>query len=609
MDPSVWSKSMYSSSSLFLDGYPIEHVSSFQLDPVLSNSEVSAVSVSMDEDSEDITMPPETAYYSSDDAFTSLICSSQLELNPPRDNPGGHLPTRKHLYPASGSCDHHEWNLNSGHQAKRARVENIIKGMTSSPGVRFIEGMTSQHEESGGMQENESIQDQELANGSGSDSRTARKQLESQHQHLRQLRTRLNHVGGVADVADSKYHTWNNSPETSPTEAFTDSCGEFQSSPSRKYQGWKKVKLMNFFQSKPERIKLMADVLKYELSKAVSKSVDSILKSTPLLQASPNDEENTVTDASLRPPGGKDDKERLSCEMRQVPGVQTEALSLVVQKPRLERADKLIIQSRSKAPYRPRPLVPFSHDSALHRSLPSDRDHSAEHALGYLRSERSEDSQAKFETYAAHWKPVKVRSKVNSRSVRSPQAHAVSVGPELLERRFLPHVKMESECLRKNDPYMLNEGLTTNHLKKAKHMFFYSRYPSSLVLKMCFYDVQLTRCITSQLIKWFSNFREFYYIQMEKFARHALVAVADVRSLTVGRESELFRALNMHYNKTNDFQVPDRFLEVSEITLREFYIALSMGKDRDPSWKKAIYKVICKLDSDVPAEFKSHPSG
>uniref|UniRef100_G3P8L1 Prospero domain-containing protein n=2 Tax=Gasterosteus aculeatus TaxID=69293 RepID=G3P8L1_GASAC len=127
----------------------------------------------------------------------------------------------------------------------------------------------------------------------------------------------------------------------------------------------------------------------------------------------------------------------------------------------------------------------------------------------------------------------------------------------------------------------------TNHLKKAKHMFFYTRYPSSLVLKMCFYDVQFTRCITSQLIKWFSNFREFYYIQMEKFARHA---VADVRSLTVGRESELFRALNVHYNKANDFQVPDRFLEVAEITLREFYVAISMGKDRDPSWKKPIYK-------------------
>jgi len=52
-------------------------------------------------------------------------------------------------------------------------------------------------------------------------------------------------------------------------------------------------------------------------------------------------------------------------------------------------------------------------------------------------------------------------------------------------------------------------------------------------------------------------------------------------------------------------QVPERFLEVAEITLQEFFSAVSLSKDSDPSWKKAIYKVICKLDSDVPEDFKS----
>ncbi|GLD59858.1 prospero homeobox protein 1 isoform X1 [Lates japonicus] len=51
--------------------------------------------------------------------------------------------------------------------------------------------------------------------------------------------------------------------------------------------------------------------------------------------------------------------------------------------------------------------------------------------------------------------------------------------------------------------------------------------------------------------------------------------------------------------------VPDRFLEVAEVTLREFFNAIVAGKDVDPSWKKAIYKVICKLDSEVPEIFKS----
>lgn len=50
-------------------------------------------------------------------------------------------------------------------------------------------------------------------------------------------------------------------------------------------------------------------------------------------------------------------------------------------------------------------------------------------------------------------------------------------------------------------------------------------------------------------------------------------------------------------------QVPNGFLEVAELTLRQFYTAVSTGKDRDPSWKKAIYKVICKLDAELPAQF------
>ncbi|XP_072559014.1 prospero homeobox protein 1-like isoform X1 [Paramormyrops kingsleyae] len=173
---------------------------------------------------------------------------------------------------------------------------------------------------------------------------------------------------------------------------------------------------------------------------------------------------------------------------------------------------------------------------------------------------------------------------------------------------------IKSECGDLQDmsdisPYSgstIQEGLSPNHLKKAKLMFFYTRYPSSNMLKMFFSDVKFNRCITSQLIKWFSNFREFYYIQMEKFARQAIGdGVTSVEEMTVSRDCELFRALNMHYNKANDFEVPERFLEVAQITLREFFNAIIAGKDVDPSWKKAIYKVICKLDSEVPEIFKS----
>ncbi|XP_009885335.1 PREDICTED: prospero homeobox protein 2 [Charadrius vociferus] len=152
----------------------------------------------------------------------------------------------------------------------------------------------------------------------------------------------------------------------------------------------------------------------------------------------------------------------------------------------------------------------------------------------------------------------------------------------------------------------IQEALTPGHLKKAKLMFFFTRYPSSTLLKTYFLDVQFSRCITSQLIKWFSNFREFYYIQVEKFARQALLeGVVDAGALWVSRDSELFRALNTHYNKGNDFEVPGRFLEVASLTLREFFSAVRAGKDADPSWKKPIYKIISKLDSDIPEGFKA----
>ncbi|XP_034555008.1 prospero homeobox protein 1-like [Notolabrus celidotus] len=585
---------MYYSCNICPDICHAEHPSGFQPDLL------SGVPATLHKDGEKIKMLNKQAYYSDSDACSRLICSSLQELNPSEDN--GHTSTKGHKSLSSSSCGHPEWNYNSGHQAKRARVESIIKGMTGSPGMQCTDVMKNQYEESDSVEDNEGIQEVHFhqgtsASGNMSHCQMTRKQLQSQ------LREGFDNVDAQSDSSNSskeeKYHTWKDCLENSPSDKCTDLFSEFESSSSRKLQGWKKVKLMNYFQSKPERIKLMADVLKYELSRAVSRSVDSIFKSKPLPQPLSVSEGNTETDLPLQSTVCKESKPRLSCGgTAEVPSsdVQTEALSLVVQKPQHDRNDKFILQSRSRAHLSPKPQVLLCQESTL------CEDAACQHALNCLQ----EVDPVKCATFNAHWNSTKVRSKVNSRSARL-YAHAESVDPLLLESLCLPRVKIESDSLLKNNLYMLNEGLTTSHLKKAKLMFFYTRYPSSMVLKMCFHDVQFTRCITSQLIKWFSNFREFFYIQMEKFARHALIeGSTDIRSLTVGRESELFRALNMHYNKANDFQVPDRFLEVAEITLREFFIAISLGKDHDPSWKKAIYKVICKLDSDVPAEFKHH---
>ena len=459
MTQSLWSKGMYSSGNTCLNDCTPEHLASLQPAPVPSNSEASGVFVTSQEDSESMKTLPDMSFYSSG---STLLCSSQMEFNSSRESSVGHLPCRRHPSPAPASYGHHDWGLKSGHQAKRARVENIIRGMTCT------EVTTSEREETDYMQEAEANEEvaisQKHTERSGSESmrsmgqnQATRKQLERQHQHLRELRTRFSHMDEATESTRSreeeKYPSWRDSPETSPGDAFTGSCGEFESNTDRKYQGWKRVKLMNYFQSKPERVKLMADVLKYELSRAVSRSVDSIFKSMPLLQKPPNDQENSMTATPLQSSVCVENKLGFSCCGTEE--VQTEALSLVVQKPHLERPKKFVPQSRSTPPHRSKSPIPFSHDSALHEHQAAERNPSADHqhALGCLQDGCSEAGQIKPDT---HWNSVTVKSKVNSRSVRSPQTRTASVDPMLLESLCLPHVKMESDSLMKNNLYMLN---------------------------------------------------------------------------------------------------------------------------------------------------------
>ncbi|XP_041969223.1 homeobox protein prospero isoform X2 [Aricia agestis] len=169
-----------------------------------------------------------------------------------------------------------------------------------------------------------------------------------------------------------------------------------------------------------------------------------------------------------------------------------------------------------------------------------------------------------------------------------------------------PHSDCNSTDLPYDGVQPTSSTLTPMHLRKAKLMFFWVRYPSSAVLKMYFPDIKFNKNNTAQLVKWFSNFREFYYIQMEKYARQAIsegLKAAD--DLHVAGDSELYRVLNLHYNRNNHIEVPPNFRYVVEQTLREFFRAIQGGKDAEQSWKKSIYKVISRLDDPVPEYFKS----
>ena len=72
----------------------------------------------------------------------------------------------------------------------------------------------------------------------------------------------------------------------------------------------------------------------------------------------------------------------------------------------------------------------------------------------------------------------------------------------------------------------------------------------------------------------------------------------------------LFLCILVHIffpNKENYFifQVPDNFRIVVQATYREFSKAVVANKDTEPSWKKAIYKVIARMDDVLPEYFKS----
>ncbi|XP_068437142.1 prospero homeobox protein 2 [Clinocottus analis] len=552
-------------------------------------------------------------------------------------------------------------------QAKRARVENIIRVMAGSPNSRqhgdsersdtdardtreareaYRENKRKQrlpqhqeHSVGGPATRRPGSSSSDNCNTKDEECHKLKEQLHSMQRLLRQLQEKFLQVYNQEDPEhldrdETEVAVEHDTLAESTESRYVSAEDEFERKNSRVTAECKdRMKVVGNLAHQRESQNLQ-ETLKQELSRAVNDCVDRVFKkvsssgldlspqqrmcSSPEMlisvgadrksqQAGSNQERPQDEEAAGKPRS----LEYYESSEAQSPQDQTEALSLVIRKPALTP-----LRSVTPTVKRPYPVhqTPFQfnystplHDSQILEHLLKYGPHSNFGGLPCMPPSMDRTSP---DTVDLPWDTIAMRSKVTS-SHLGHHPRASSLGAVTVDNLCLPHVKIECGELQgmERNPYMslnIQEGLTPSHLKKAKLMFFYTRYPSSNVLKTFFPDVKFNRCITSQLIKWFSNFREFYYIQMEKFARQAIVdGISDVKDMTVSRDSELFRALNMHYNKANDFHVPDRFMEVSEITLHEFYSAISAAKDSDPSWKKAIYKVICKLDSDVPDEFKT----
>ncbi|CAJ1073720.1 prospero homeobox protein 2 [Xyrichtys novacula] len=548
-------------------------------------------------------------------------------------SPGAHVST--------GGSPEGEHPITDHLQAKRARVENIIRVMAGSPNSRqhgdsersdtdardtretretYRENKRKQrlpqHQDhsSGGPAHRSTNSD--MSKAKDEECHKLKEQLHSMQRLLHQLQEKFLQVYNQEDPEHN---------ETDETEVVVeqDSSGENYTNTEESFKRKTADRVKVGYLVHQRESQNLQETLKQELTRAVNDCVDRVFKkvspsgldlspqqhmcSSPELQISMSaDRKSQQASSTLEQPlaeeaaGKPRSLEYYESSDAQSPQDQTEALSLVVRKPAVTPLSS--VTPTVKRPY-PVHQTPFQfnyptplHDSQILEHLLKYGPHSS---FGGLPCMPPSIDRTSPDSVELPWEAISMRSKVTSGHL-GHHPRPSSLGGVTVDNLCLPHVL----CL--NTHVNIQEGLTPSHLKKAKLMFFYTRYPSSNVLKTFFPDVKFNRCITSQLIKWFSNFREFYYIQMEKFARQAIVdGISDVKDITVSRDSELFRALNMHYNKANDFHVPDRFLEVAEITLHEFYNAIFAAKDSDPSWKKAIYKVICKLDSDVPEEFKT----
>ncbi|NXH51484.1 PROX2 protein, partial [Rhabdornis inornatus] len=535
-------------------------------------------------------------------------------------------------------CDQHL-------RAKRARVESIIQSMSLPPTPQAFDmnpEAAFRHERGGEMPQERNRKPRvpqqgvgaagQVASTGGSSHAKGCQQLKEQlcflEQQLRWLQEKFYQACDSEDAAQTQEDSEKVQPlPGKPEDRLNKDSGTATSNPHKVPHRRSVLEVCGLEEAEdrgdtgglPLAVRVLSQSLKHELAMVTSQVVDSVLKTVwPKADSHIQKEQHSLPmlgpDARREySAGGKCRKPLAKPSPMKAPGSlgssQAEVLPGASGKSLGTYAGSLSskgVRKSSQVPsmgYSLGSATPVQHSQLLSQLLGY-----GQHSLWGSDSHKNPSLLERVcpEPLNLHWGTVKLRSSI----VRQQQHHPLPLSPADMESPALLPAGRDGHrlatCMHSLTPRQMQEALTPGHLKKAKLMFFFTRYPSSTLLKTYFLDVQFSRCITSQLIKWFSNFREFYYIQVEKFARQALLeGVVDACTLQVSRDSELFHALNMHYNKGNDFEVPGRFLEVASLTLQEFFSAVRAGKDADPSWKKPIYKIISKLDSDIPEGFKA----
>lgn len=126
--------------------------------------------------------------------------------------------------------------------------------------------------------------------------------------------------------------------------------------------------------------------------------------------------------------------------------------------------------------------------------------------------------------------------------------------------------------------------LTPMHLRKAKLMFFWVRYPSSAVLKMYFPDIKFNKNNTAQLVKWFSNFRwvmcNFELVIVRSTAnsllplvhtRERLVSCVIFHRSLASIAREKLKILKISYEKTRHVRIWGKWLMFEQMNMLNWW--------------------------------------
>ncbi|XP_071962505.1 prospero homeobox protein 1-like isoform X2 [Antedon mediterranea] len=500
-------------------------------------------------------------------------------------------------------------------EAKRARVENILSTMRQSPLRQIPEPSNTPPLESRRQKRKQSQPQQQ---------RVLDERKQTRREERRKLKDLLYHLQQQLDMLQEKYFDLYEDDNSSLSDS-SDDLDDIRESPIQVPNLSKSLQKLTAASQKSGKF---TDALKQELTNVVSATVDSVLSqfkpppaSAPESQKSSKQRKPVATPS----PGNNNNNhyERPSPPSHQMPlkptprvhqdiSEQMEAIPLIV--PHRTRVRDTNVTAAASVRHR----TESEFETPLPSSLPTSvaipnpsLNHSLSMAMMHSAMPESrdvlEDMRFSSSPLMSHHAASMLHTDATSGDMPHYEALTVPmIKTDMGDSGYYHDGTTDLSIYNAANGTSLTSTLTPSHLKKAKLMFFYTRYPSSSILKQHFPDVKFNRHNTSQIIKWFSNFREFYYIQMEKFSRQFLSEGVDSPDqINVSTDSEIFRSLNLHYNKSNDFQVPESFLSVSQATLVEFFNAIKANKDSEPSWKKNIYKVISKLDEPLPEFFKS----